>query len=72
MKTYLAKVWKEKFNYKLTDTGRILLLDDGDNWVDVTLMVLLGADLKNPEEALIDLYTDQDGTEGVSIQEVTE
>ena len=52
--------------------GRLYLQTDNLGQVDVTEFTLAGSEFTDPEQALIDLYTDQDGTEGCSIEKVEE
>jgi hypothetical protein len=54
------------------EDGQINLVLDNGNRLDVTFLTLVISKFTDPEEALIDLYTDEDGTENVSIEEVTE
>ena len=71
MKRFKATTRDGSLEFEVEDQKVKLVLDDG-NRLDVTWLTLAASDFEHPEEALIDLYTDEDGTENVSIVEVTE
>lgn len=71
MKKFKATTVNGVVDFEVED-GRIDLVTDAGERVDVTFFTLVASKFTDPEEALIDLYTDEDGTENVSIVEVTE
>lgn len=71
MKRYLAKAEGcGDCTYEVED-GRVFLVLDTGGRLNVTELMLVGSNLTDPEEALVDLYTDDGSGEDVSIREVS-
>lgn len=60
----------EPVQFEVTGDKRIFLVVNSGQRVDITDFTLAGSDLLDPEEALIDLYTDNGSGERVSIEEI--
>lgn len=71
MKKFKATTQLGTTEFEVEDGKVFLITDDGTRF-DTTWLALAGSTFTDPEEALIDLYTDNGNEPGVSIVEVTE